>query len=243
MNNMIPAVDKTILLLLALSERPSTQAELSGRLGIAMSTTYRILMTLQAHRWIRKKTNGVYELSDGLLALNRGISDDVMLLERLSRKVAEISEKHQVACKLSVRREKQQLTYYRAEPSGPVALTGQPGSTFPLIEGSVGAALLADESTESLQAHVQSCEDDIPEKKQPELLFEAVKEVRERGTVLNIRKNRWNIAACSIPVRNAGGEVFAALTLIGSADDFAGKKRDRWEQILKKAVAECTSSQ
>ena len=158
-------------------------------------------------------------------------------------KVAEISERHHIACKLSVRRENHQLTYYRAEPSGPVALTGQPGSTFPLIEGSVGAALLADESAESLQALVRSCSEEIPEKSQPELLIEAVKEVRERGTVLNIRKHRWNIAACSIPVRNTAGEVFAALTLIGSADDFAGRKRDRWEQILKKAAAECTSGQ
>ena len=50
MNNMIPAVDKTIQLLTRLSEQESTQAELSRSLGIAMSTTYRILMTLQEHR-------------------------------------------------------------------------------------------------------------------------------------------------------------------------------------------------
>ncbi len=242
MNNINPAVDKAVLLLLALAEKEATQAELCSSLGIAPSTAFRILTTLLSHRWIRKKAGGVYALGDGLLALNQGLSADVSLLEKLSVRITAISAEHQMACKLSVRKENHQLTYFRAEPPGPVALTGQPGSTFPLIEGSVGAALLADEPDDVLKALVQACDEDIPEKRQPELLFDAVREVRDSGAFLNIRKNRWKIAALSMPVRNPMGGVVAALTAIGAASDFQGAKRRRWELILQKAIEECTNS-
>ena len=236
MNNKIPAVEKAVQLLLALSERDATQAELCVALGIAQSTAYRILMTLQEHRWVHKKDGAVYSLGDGLLPLTRGIAHELSLLERMTEKVTQISCEHQIACKLSVRKEGTQLTYFRAEPPGPVALTGQAGSTFPIIEGSVGAALLCNESEDMISALVKSCGEDIPEKSDPQLLHDAIAEIRECGTALNCRKNRWNIAALSIPVRDSAGKVIAALTLIGSTDDFTPPKRRQWDEILKKAV-------
>ena len=238
MNNKIPAVEKTVQLLLRLSEKEATQAELSKSLKISMSTTYRILMTLLNHRWVFKSENGVYRLSDGILPLTLGFSHEVNLLERVTEKIKEISEKYQIACKLSVRKENQQMTYFRAEPTGPVALTGHTGSTFPLIEGSVGAALLANETTEEIATLIRDCEADIPEKQNPELLYEAVREVREKGIVFNLRKNRWNIAACSKPVTDHEGNIIAAVTLIGTLEDFAGKNRKKWISILDSAINE-----
>ena len=230
--NKIPAVDKTVQLLTALTERDYSQAELSSKLRISMSTAYRILMTLQAHRWVRKKAGGVYTLSEGLLPLTRGLSEDIAILEKITRILPELSEKYQIACKISVRQEEEQLTYFRAEPPGPVALTGQPGSTFPVIEGSVGAALLADAAQEELLELVGLCSADIPEKAEPELLFEGVRSVRECGYSLNARPNRWNIAALSVPVRNSGGEIIAAVTVVGCREDFIGEKINEWKKIL-----------
>lgn len=234
--NRIPAVDKTIQLLTALSEKDFSQAELNEKLDISMSTAYRILMTLQAHRWVRKKAGGIYTLAEGLLPLTRGISDDVTLLEKIAAQLPALAEKHQIACKLSIRQEEEQLTFFRAEPPGPVALTGQPGSTFPLIEGSVGAALLADASEKEIRELIAACSADIPEKKEPELLFNAVREARCRGAVLNARPNRWNIAALSVPVRDHAGNVIAALTIVGCGEDFAGNKRNEWELLLKSFI-------
>jgi len=241
MNNTIPAVDKTVQLLLTLAEGEKTQAELSAELGISMSTAYRILTTLQAHRWVRKRSGAAYALAEGVLPLARGISAEIALLETAERKVSEIAARYDIACKLSVREGDRQLTCFRAEPPGPVTLTGQNGCSFPLIEGSVGAALLADESEESVAALVAACREEVPEKRRPELLCAGIREVRERGTVLNLSKNRWHIAALSIPLRNRKREVIAALTLIGVKEDFTGEKRRRWDTIMKTIAAECES--
>ena len=119
------------------------------------------------------------------------------------------------------------------------ALTGQVGSSFPVIEGSVGAALLCEESESEILELAGECRADLPEKRDPELVLRAVRDVREKGYALNLRRNRWNIAAMSMPVRDAGGAVIAALTLIGTEDDFAAGRRKKQLSILEKAVHEC----
>ena len=243
MNNTIPAVDKTIQLLEMLSGGAYSQSELSRTLEISMSSCYRILQTLLAHNWVEKNDSGVYTLSTGVLPLLKFFDRDLELLKKARAKVDEICLKHHIACKLSLRRGNEQVTDHRAEPAGPVALTGHSGSTFPLIEGSVGAALLGDDSDEQIAEAVRNCHAPIPEKEDPGLLAAAIDEVRRKGCVLNLRKNRWNIAAFSIPLRDTSGKIFAALTLIGNACDFEGGQREKWEQILKKAASECGTIQ
>ena len=213
--NKIPAVDKTIQLLTALSEKDFSQAELSEKLDISMSTAYRILMTLQAHRWVRKKCYSAGKDRRTTSRPCRKAPDRLQTLHPSGRGTTHL---------------------FRAEPPGPVALTGQPGSTFPLIEGSVGAALLADASEKEIRELIAACSADIPEKKEPELLFNAVREARRRGAVLNARPNRWNIAALSVPVRDHAGNVIAALTIVGCGEDFAGNKRNEWELLLKSFI-------
>ena len=229
-------MDKAVQLLLRLAEKDATQAELGASLGISASTTYRILMTLQEHRWVCKKIGAVYSLGDGLMPLTRWIARELSLLERMTMKVSEIANRYQMACKLSVRQGDKQLTYFRSEPPGPVALTGQTGSTFPIIEGSVGAALLCDATEAEREKLVESCDEAIPEKSNPGLLHDAIREIHECGTALNNRKNRWNIAALSIPVRNSAGKIIAALTMIGSTEDFTPSKRQRWNRILCETI-------
>ncbi|OQA86560.1 MAG: HTH-type transcriptional repressor AllR [Lentisphaerae bacterium ADurb.Bin242] len=244
MNNKIPAVEKTLLLLQALSRKKYSQAELSRELKITMSTTYRILSTLRGHDWVRKDEDGNYALSNGLLPLLTRFRSEMERLEHAKKIVSRISREHRMACKLSIRRDHEQLTLFRAEPPGPVALTGQTGSTFPLIEGSVGAALLCTETDETLRNLVKECDADIPEKKDPKLLFKGVAEIREKGYALNLRKNRWNIAAMSVPLYGEDGRTAdAALTVIGSAEDFAGPKAEKLANILRNAIEECQSGE
>lgn len=242
MNNMIPAVDKTVQMLEMLSGGSFTQSELSRALGISMSSTYRILQTLLMRDWVRKVGAGGYVLSAGLLPVCKVFDCDLEIIKKARQKVDEICSRYHIACKLSLRRGNVQLTDYRAEPPGPVRLTGNAGSSFPVVEGSVGAALLADESDEHIAALLENCDVLIPEKADPRLLKCAIDEVREHNCILNLRKNRWNIAAFSVPLRDNTGRIFAALTLIGTADDFAGAKRQKWQDILFAAVAWCENT-
>ncbi|MEA4863264.1 MAG: IclR family transcriptional regulator [Victivallaceae bacterium] len=244
MNNTIPAVEKTVHLMRALARKKSSQAELSKELDIAMSTTYRILSTLRKHDWVRKNETGEYSLSGGLMPLLNHFRSELARLDHAKGVVSRISSKYGIACKLSIRRDDEQLTLFRAEPPGPIALTGQSGSTFPLIEGSVGAALLCAESEEMLETLVDECAADIPEKLDPSLLYGAIGEIRSKGYALNLRKNRWNIAAMSMPVFGEDrGSVVAALTLIGNTEEFESAKAGKLAAILRDAIDECQTEE
>ena len=240
MNNIIPAVDRTLDLLEALTRFPrgATQAELRQALGIPASTVYRILQTLLAHRWV-SKSGGVYRPGAGLLVLGELCRGQLDMLDHAQTVLDELASRYDIACKLSLRRGAEQVTVRRAEPEGPVALTGQVGSSFPVIEGSVGAALLCGESDDAIRELARNCPVDLPEKRGPELVLRAVREVREQGWTINLRPNRWHIAAMSMPVRETSGSVTAALTLIGSAEDFAGRGRARLAQALRRAAETC----
>ena len=157
MNNKIPAVEKTIALLELLSKHPegATQAELRKELSISMSTTYRILQTLLKYKWVRKNADATYSPGNGLLPLLYPFRSRMDLLEHAQEIIDRISAENEMACKLSIRRGSEQVTIMRAEPEGPFALTGQVGSSFPVIEGSVGAALLCDESDDEIMELVQ----------------------------------------------------------------------------------------
>lgn len=241
MNNKIPAVEKTITLMELLARYPGGMAQsgLKRELGISMSTTYRILQTLLKHHWVRKNPDATYTLDHGLLPLLYPFRHRMQILDQTEPVLKQIADRYDIAAKLSIRRGGEQVTLLRAEPAGPVALTGQSGSSFPLIEGSVGAALLCDESEADIEELIAECRTDLAERRHPELLFSAIAEVRNRGYVFNLRKNRWNIAAVSMPVRDERGSVIAALTLIGTESDFSGSSREKLLAVLAQAVRQC----
>ncbi len=219
MNNKIPAVEKTILLLELLSKRDcgASQAEIQKSLNISMSTTYRILQTLLTHKWVGKNALGIYTLDNGLLPLLYPFQNRLDMLERAQGIIDDLAEKYEIACKISIRRGFEQVTLLRAEPHGPITLTGQIGSSFPLTEGSVGAALLVASTDEEIMEIAAQCDASIPENQTPELILSAVKNVKRLGYALNLRKNRWNITAMSMPIYDENGSVIAAITLIVGA--------------------------
>ena len=220
----IPAVEKTIHILEILSQNPAglTHARLTELCSITASTCYRILQTLMKNGWVRKEPDGSYVLSSGLLPLALKVAAlDGENWENIQPVLDGLSRETGLSCKLSIRKgETEQYVLARAEAPGPFSVTGRTGITFPLVEGSVGAALLADSLKAERTALLRKIAADIPEKKDRKVLEDAVDFVQKHGYILNTEHNRWRIGALSVPVRNRCGRITAALTLLGVADDF-----------------------
>lgn len=223
----VPAVDKAVLILETLinGDTGMSHAALASACGITVSTCYRILRSLVLAGWLEKRQDGTYRPAAGLLplavrvcTLSGGNFDHAQqILESLAAETL-------LACKLSVRKNDCQLVIARAESPGPFSVSGRTGATFPLTEGSVGAALLADSTPDEWQTLLSGCSDDIPEKQDPAILERGIESVRSRGYSLNTTDNRWRIGALSVPLRDASGKIVAALTLLGMADDFSKKR-------------------
>ena len=224
MNNdhIIPAVEKAVMLLgrLGRSGRGLTQAELSKELGITPSTCYRIIQTLLKHDWLAKLPDNRYDLSGGLLSAAMKLAGRASRFEAAQPLLEALSAKTGLSCKLSIRQGAEQVTILRAESPRPMAVSGKVGSRFPLVEGSVGAALLRSDAEADILALAAACREDIPERRDPSLPLRRVAALKATGFCFNSGTGRWKVAALSTPVMEPDGQVAAALTLLGFDDDF-----------------------
>jgi DNA-binding IclR family transcriptional regulator len=225
--HLVPGLDKALSLLEHLGRNPGggTQAELAATLAISPSTCYRILRTLQKHDFVSKRKGGRFDLSGGLLVAAMRLVDGVKRFERVQPVLDALAAKTGLSCKISIRQGFEQLSILRAESPLAVSVTGKVGARFPLIEGSVGAALLCAESAAVVHELVTACAEQIEERRHPRIVLERIASITAKGFALNARENRWHVEAMSVPVRGEDGTVLAAVTLIGFKNEFGDIKR------------------
>ena len=217
MKNTIPSVTAALRLVETLSGAHGgvSQAELANRLGLSASTCYRILQSLAEHDWVRKGPRGSWQLGHGLLSVLGGLHDVVERLEQSRIVLQGVAREQGIACKLSIRRGLEQVVVARAEPVASVQMAGREGATYPVVEGSSGAALLC----EVPDAEVAALFAAAPSK-QTTLAFvrAALRDLRRQGWCSRERIGAWPIAAMSAPVRDADGAVVASLSFIVPED-------------------------
>ncbi len=241
MANTIPAVEKAVavLNLLGGSDRGLTQAELAAELELSLSTCYRILQTLLAAGWIRKRSGKRYDLAGGILTAAMKLVDRAAQF-REAQPILEILARETGLCaKLSIRQGGDQIPILRAESPRSMAVSSRLGCRFPIIEGSVGAALLCRTPETEIRRLAASCTDDVMEKRNPEEIFARIAALRARGYCFNAGRNRWKVDAMSMPVLDGGGNVAAAVTLLGYGDDFHEREIVRFAAALARAASEC----
>ncbi len=237
--NTVPAVDKALSVIeyMCSAERPVTQAEICRAVEVTTTTGYRIVQSLMKHNWIRKNRGNTYSLSLGMLALLLKSRNGGVCFDSAQPVLEELARRTKLACKLSIRQWEEQVSVLRAESPEPFSVSGKNGSRFPVIEGSVGAALLLEEPEESIRRLAADCRVEIPEKNDPELILRRIAGIRKDGYIFNRGNNRWRVDAMSVPVFDSRKEVAAALTLIGIHDDFT----DGNMRCLAETLAEAAS--
>ncbi len=241
MNNIIPSLHKALQLIHQLSETNCTQAELSKKLGITMSTTYRILCTLLAEGWVVKKKDASYMLGGGMLPLLSFFHRDVARMETVRDLVAEIPEKTGLFAKMSIAcGNLHHVTIYRADPiQERMQLTNKAGTTFSIVDGPSGVVLLQDKTPDQLRKICRNTYEATPAKENPELMVQAVAECQEKGySFFRIQKTRWDVMAMAVPVRFEG-KIIASLEVIGCTKDFSGPKERQIAKTMKDFAAKC----
>ncbi len=242
--NKIPAVDRAVALLECLgnSRFGMTQAELCRTLDITQSTCYRIIQTLLEHGWICRSGRNSYDIAPGILSVSRKLTDVTRRFEHLQPQLEALSKQTGLSSKLSIRQGGEQVTVLRAESPRPMTVSGRVGARFPVIEGSVGAALLCETEKEDIIGLSAECVDNIKEKGDPAIIFRRINDLKGKGYCLNSRENRWKVDAMSTVVPDSSGQMAVALTLIGFDDDFGEKKIASLVEALRDAAEGCSKA-
>lgn len=237
MNNTIPSVMSAMRIVEMLADKPegASQSRIAVSAGLSASTCYRILQSLSSHGWVRKNSNGVWQLGLGLLPVSTALQGQAVRIDAMRGVLHEVSDKRGIACKLSIRSGSEQIVAIREEPAVEMQATGSEGVRYPIAEGSSGAALLADMSANDAVALLRAapqCQTDL------RFLRSALASLRKQGWCGRRNIANWPISALSAPIRSTDGTIVASLSFIVPDSRFDDRSLPT---LLLETVRKCES--
>jgi len=226
---MVPALERGLRLMQEFGRDNATLGapELARRLNLPRATVFRMLNTLEAMGFLQREGND-YRL--GLAVLRMGFEFLGSLeLTQLGQPVIErLSRAIDLPCNIVVRDGRSIVYVAKVTPPVPFASSVHVGTRLPAHATVLGHVLLGDLSLPELRAlypearlerHSAQTPDTVDE------LFDAVQAARERGHVVS--EGFFEAAICTVaaPVRDASGQIVAALGTTLSAARLDPKRR------------------
>ncbi|WP_444770409.1 IclR family transcriptional regulator [Rhodopseudomonas sp. NSM] len=190
--------------------------ELGRQLGVAPSIAQRLINTLSEAGFVEKSLGSskwkigykAFQIGSAFLTatdLNAATAPELHLL----------AEKHQVNSFLGVLRGKDVVYLAAVQSGGPISITNAPGSRTYLHSTALGKALLldhADDDVHELLGTSPLKQLTKKTKRSTSALLKDLKEGRRLGYVICDEENLDNVFAVGAPVRDASGEIIAALS-------------------------------
>jgi DNA-binding IclR family transcriptional regulator len=235
--NTVPALVKAIALIEAIASEPGhSSAQLARSCNVAAATCFRIIHTFQQARWIRQTGNGGWELAAGLMPLLRALRQDQSLCDLVRPHLVRLVAQTGISAKCSIRDGMNQVVILTHNANKPFTVNGGIDTSFPIVNGSSGAALLLDAI--DLTSALAVCPDLEPQDS-PRLLLQRQDDIRRQGWCSKIGVHPQGIDGISAPVRDAEAQVCCAITLLGLRGDMTPESLPALGKALRDCVAAC----
>ncbi len=214
----IASVDNALkLLLLFRDQRLIRVAEASETLGVGRSTAHRLLAMLQYRGFIRQDAGTkAYASGPALVDIGLSIVRQMDLRAHLRPYLELLSAELGETVHLMVLEGTNALFLDSVESSKALRTSSRIGRSYPAHTTSGGKVLLAELSPEQLARRFES--EDLPgltprsQVKRKKLLLE-LELVRDQGYGTNFGESEPDVAAVAVPVRDAFGQVRAAIAV------------------------------
>lgn len=132
---------------LAAAEKPLSLNELAENLKVHRSSAYRILRTLEEHRFVYRDAAGLIKLGPKLTVLARGVAP--ALAEAVSKPIVELANNLGMTVFVTVLDADEVITIASAEPTTvDVSIARKPGTRHSVLTGAPGHVLEATLSAE-----------------------------------------------------------------------------------------------
>lgn len=241
----LKTVEKTAsIFMMAASEDGVTVTDLAGRLSLPIATTYRHVAVLEKEGLLRKDAEGVLSPGASIIAL---LNPDRFreLLTRTARPVlCRLSENISTAAHLGVLDDEMVTYLVKSEPSGRNVFTRE-GGQLEAYCSAVGKMLLAHQKKADLDAYLDGgpfpalTEKTITGK---QALRRELAKSKRRGYALDDGEISDHLYCIAAPVRNASGEIFAAVSVSSPDPAISHDNRRTTLKNLYRAVDEIRNS-
>lgn len=216
----IGVLDKAVGLLHTVAESPCGLAELCERTGLPRATAHRLAAGLETHRLLARDAQGRWRLGPALNELAGQAHDP--LLAAGSAVLPRLREITGESVQLYRREGTSRVCVVAMEPPAGLRDTVPVGTRLPMTAGSGAKVLLAYSDAATQQAV-------LPNAKFTE---RTLGEVRRRGWAQSAAEREPGVASVSAPVRDAKGNVIAAVSVSGPIDRMGRRPGARWAADL-----------
>lgn len=216
-------IDKAVALLDAVSTAPRSLAGLVSATGLPRPTAHRLALALEHHQLLTRDSEGRFFIGARPMAWSAEIDG---LRTRSHEVVISLRDATGVSAQVYRRVGDQRLCLAAAEPAAGLRDSVPVGSLITMHAGSAAQILVAwlpeVERETFLQRAAYSAAD--------------LQQVRERGWAQSVAQREVGVASLSAPVRNALGEVTAAVSLSGPVERLAEATAERIRALTEAAA-------
>lgn len=197
-----------VLEVLADAPGPLSTEEIATALGVHRSIAYRLVRTLEDHRFVSRDAESRASLGTRIASIAAGSMRDVQLAAR--PELAAVAEKLGMTAFLVTLDGTECVTLTSVQPRTPAASMAQrPGSRHPAVAGAPGRALLA-----------QLSEDDVFGASMTPAVAAQIADVRTRGFATSHDEILPSVHSVAVPLRSStGGPLAIAVVYVTSEHD------------------------
>jgi len=220
----IGVLDKAVGVLRATAKEPCGLSELCERTGLPRATAHRLAVGLEVHGLLQRGADGRWRPGPTLGELASRSGDPLM--EAASLVLPRLRDVTGESVQLYRREGLQRVCIAAAEPSSGLRDTVPIGARLPMTAGS-GAKVLAAWADPALQRAVLA---------EARFSERVLADVRRRGWAQSVAERESGVASVSAPVRNAAGQVIAAVSVSGPVERIGRRPGGRWAADLLAAA-------
>jgi DNA-binding IclR family transcriptional regulator len=214
-------VDRALQVLdaVAAQKAPSRLSDLAHQVGLNISTTSRLLNSLQQHGYVRRDSaTGRYRLGYKILYMANVAQEQAGLHEIVDPVLQALVNATNETATLGILQENEAMVIARVTCTNQLRSVVSIGTRVPLYCTSAGQVLLAYLPRERVE---QILARGMPRRTpltmtDPETLLAELQAVRKRGYAVDLGQREEGLVGIAAPVRNVSGNVIASCTISGS---------------------------
>ena len=220
----IGVLDKAMTVLHAVAEQPCVLSELCERTSLPRATAHRLAVGLEVHQMLVRDEAGVWRLGPVLGSLAANATDSVA--EAAAHVLPRLREVTEESVQVYRREGAQRVCIASVEPLSGLRDTVPVGTVLPMTRGSGAKVLLAWADPMTQRAIIA---DSVFTERQ-------LAEVRRRGWAQSVAEREAGVASVSAPIRDASGQMVAAISVSGPVDRIGRRPGSRWAADLLDAA-------
>lgn len=229
-----------VLEIFLIGEDRLTLAQVTEATGLSKNKTFRILSTLEEHRFVKRDEAGAYRLGVHLLDFGQQVRKEMDLLEASRPTLDWLVRETRESVFLGVINGKEALCVDMRESPQSVRLYAAVGRRAPLYAGGVPKVLLAFLPEEEREAALERIQlepitsDTITDR---QALEEMLAQIRSQGHVVTADDLDAGAHSIAAPIRDHQGRVVAGISVAGPSTRFTEDRISHYVELVKEGAA------